>query len=92
MTTFIAFVHHMSLVQQGIFNGNTLKTKNSSNKTQRTNKKPQNTTLTELRESIIISLSSDNIFMPTEKYLGFFIAEMEWHYAILPKQKDNPTS
>lgn len=63
----------MSLVQQDFFNGNTLKTKTSSNKTQRTNKKPQNTTLTELRESIIISLSSDNIFTPTEKYLVFLL-------------------
>lgn len=78
------------LVQQDLLHGNTLKMK-SSNKTQRTNKKPPNTTLIELKESIIISLLSDNIFMPAEKYSGLFVAELELLYAVLPKQKDNST-
>lgn len=51
----------MNLVIYDFFNGNTLKTDPKSNKTQRTNKKPQNITQTEIKESIIVDLFSDKI-------------------------------
>jgi len=49
VTTFTALVQLMSLVQQDFFSGHILKTKTNSNKTHRKNKKPPNSTLTELR-------------------------------------------